>query len=184
MSFLNRLSWQSTWTNLTSPSIGCRSDRDSGRSQGPRSHNNSFDHTHDIGSSRPKCFLKSIRHKNTLFLLEQKNLLLAGLATKLVLSSNLFSNPEFFFSIHPQILYCLIENNFIFSHNPIPRVEILLENSLQLRQFLIETFELSLFEPSMSYWKANLDHYQSLDLNSIKTAASLIKRVDFVLNDD
>ena len=131
-----------------------------------------------------KAFLLKILEENLkvtsnmLSYLEQKNLVLAGLCMKITLMSKLLHKPEFLFSKHPKLFYSLINNNFLYGHNPKPSIEFLLSNPKKMRNFMIICFSNDLFEITNQTWDGYWKRYQDLDWSLIETAECFVINIE------
>ena len=115
---------------------------------------------------------------NMLFFLEQKNFLFAGLCTKITLTAKLLHMPEYLFSIHPNLFYSLMNNEFTYGHDPKPSIEFLLQNLPEMREFLLNAFSSDLFKITDITWDEHWEQYQKLDWSLIDTAECLVKDVE------
>lgn len=121
---------------------------------------------------------------NALFILEQQNSFLAGLCVKLVLSMRILSDPEFIFSIHPELLYSLIQNEFVYNGDVAPCIDTLFQNGSQLRQYLMDCFSPDLFNLTTTTWNAQWNQLQNLDFSVIDSAGYLFHEADFAFSND
>lgn len=119
--------------------------------------------------------------KNALSILIKINPFLASLCVKL---GRVLNNPEYSFSMHPQLFYSLMNNKLIY--NTVPRLpdHLLLQNSSEMRKFLIASFTPNLFGYTNAAWEEILYQFQNIDPSSMSIAAFLIKKTEFSLIND